>query len=228
MATCDISDPVTEFECDHFLFLLCICIICLDRHWSTFRGAFRFNLYYFAGVLFTIIGSFVVYFMTGQVYLMDTYYINMSLFLAFAAIYPDMQFYLFFAIPVKAKWLGILDGVYFLYTILQAFLPSYGGNPLVGVVYQANAIAAAVSILNFVIFFLGSRNMKPYSPKQRKRKENFSRRSGRKIIMQAEPDTAVPCADAQSWTIRPWSSGIVPDVMGIMSTVRIISFPIYM
>ena len=51
----------------------------LERVW----GAFRFNLYYFAGVLFTIIGSFAAYFMTGQVYLMDTYYINMSLFLAF-------------------------------------------------------------------------------------------------------------------------------------------------
>ena len=59
-------------------------------------GAFRFNLYYFAGVLFTIIGSFVVYFMTGQVYLMDTYYINMSLFLLFAFIFPDMEMLLMF------------------------------------------------------------------------------------------------------------------------------------
>ena len=64
----------------------------LERVW----GAFRFNLYYFAGVLFTIIGSFAAYFMTGQVYLMDTYYINMSLFLAFAFVFPDMEMLLMF------------------------------------------------------------------------------------------------------------------------------------
>ena len=40
----------------------------LERVW----GVFRFNLYYFSGVLFTIIGSFAAYFITGQVYLMDT------------------------------------------------------------------------------------------------------------------------------------------------------------
>ena len=68
MATCDISDPVTEFECDLFIFTLYLYYMLgqtLERVW----GAFRFNLYYFAGVLFTIIGSFAAYFMTGQVYL---------------------------------------------------------------------------------------------------------------------------------------------------------------
>lgn len=148
----------------------------LGRELENTWGAFRFNLYFFSGMLFHVIAAFAAYFLVGVSFPLGTWYLNMSLFLAFAAVYPDMQFYLFFAIPVKAKWLGILDGVYFLYTILQAFLPSYGGNPLVGVVYQANAIAAAVSILNFVIFFLGSRNMKPYSPKQRKRKREFQQK----------------------------------------------------
>ena len=143
----------------------------LERTW----GAFRFNLYFFAGMLFHVIAAFAAYFITGVSFPLGTWYLNMSLFLAFAAIYPDMQFYLFFMIPVKAKWLGWLDGLYFLYTIVQAFLPAYGGG-IFGVIYQSNAIAAAVSILNFVIFFLGSRNMQRFSPKQQRRKRQFQQK----------------------------------------------------
>lgn len=147
----------------------------LGRELENTWGAFRFNLYFFAGMLFHVIAAFAAYFITGVSFPLGTWYLNMSLFLAFAAIYPEMQFYLFFMIPVKAKWLGWLDGLYFLYTIAQAFLPAYGGS-VFGFVYQSNAIAAAVSILNFVIFFLGSRNMRRFSPKQQRRKRQFQQR----------------------------------------------------
>lgn len=139
-------------------------------------GAFRFNLYFFAGMLFHVIAAFAAYFTVGVFLPMGTWYLNLSLFLAYAAVYPETQFYMFFMIPVKAKWLGWLDAIYFLYTIIQAFLPAYGGNPVMGFVFQANAVAAAVSILNFVIFFLGSRHMRAYSPKQMKRKKEFNRK----------------------------------------------------
>ena len=86
----------------------------LERVW----GVFRFNLYYFSGVLFTIIGSFAAYFITGQVYLMDTYYINMSLFLAFAFVFPDMEMLLMFLIPIKIKWLAYLDIALFVYEMV--------------------------------------------------------------------------------------------------------------
>lgn len=142
----------------------------LEMSW----GAFRFNLYFFAGVLFHVIAAIAAYLITGLSMPMGTAYLNLSLFFAFAALYPNMEFLLFFFLPVKVKWLAWLDGAFFLYTIVQAFLPAYGGS-LYGVVYKANALAAAVSILNFVIFFLGSRNMKPYSPKQVKRKKEFTK-----------------------------------------------------
>ncbi len=107
----------------------------LEQTW----GAFRFNVYYFSGVIFTIIGSFIVYFATGQVYLLDTYYINMSLFLAFAFVYPDMQLLLMFLIPVKIKWLAYLDMAFFAYSF-------FVGN-------VGTKIAIAMSLLNFGIFF---------------------------------------------------------------------------
>ena len=143
----------------------------LERAW----GAFRFNVYFFAGILFHVLAAILVYLITGISLPIDTWYLNMSLFFAFAALYPNVQFLLFFVIPVKVKWLALLDGAYFLYTVILAFLPSYGGG-IFGIIYKANAVAAVVSILNFIIFFLGSRNMKPYSPKQVKRKREFQKK----------------------------------------------------
>ena len=143
----------------------------LERAW----GAFRFNVYFFAGILFHVLAAILVYLITGISLPIDTWYLNMSLFFAFAALYPNVQFLLFFVIPVKVKWLALLDGAYFLYTVILAFLPSYGGG-IFGIIYKANAVAAVVSILNFIIFFLGSRNMKPYSPKQVKRKIEFQKK----------------------------------------------------
>lgn len=149
-------------------------------------GAFRFNLYFFSGVLFHVIAALLVYILTGVSLPLGTHYINMSLFLVFAALYPDMQFYLYMIIPVKAKWLAFLDGAYFLWTVIQAFLPSYGGNPLYGIFFKANALAAVVSTLNFLIFFLGSRNMEPYTPKQMKRKHDFKK----KVRMAHRPENS--------------------------------------
>ena len=137
-------------------------------------GAFRFNLYLFAGIIFHALAAILAYLVTGVSLHLGTTYLNMSLFLVFAALYPDVQFLLYFFIPVKAKWLAWLDVIFFLYGILQAFLPAYGGG-VYGAYYQANALAAAVSLLNFVIFFFGSRTGKAYSPKQMRRKREFQK-----------------------------------------------------
>ena len=82
---------------------------------------------------------------------------------------------LFMVFPIKVKYLAILDGIYFIYPVIQAFLPAYGGSVL-GIYYKANAAAAVVSILNFLVFFLGSRNMQPYTPSQIKRKREFKQK----------------------------------------------------
>ena len=96
----------------------------LERAW----GAFRFNLYFFSGMIFHVIAAIIAYLLTGISFQMDTWYLNMSLFFAFAALYPDLQFLLFFVIPIKAKYLALIDGLYFVYAIVQAFLPAYGGS----------------------------------------------------------------------------------------------------
>ncbi len=141
----------------------------LERTW----GTFRYNVYIFSGLLFTVLGVFIlyaVYFfgfhielplsMAGMV---STNYITMSIFLAFAAIYPEMEVYLYFILPIKMKWMALVYAAMALYYFIRG-----------GVVTR---VAIAASLLNFVIFFLSSRNMRRFSPKERARKAKFKRQS---------------------------------------------------
>lgn len=140
----------------------------LERTW----GEFRYNVYIFSGMLFSLIGAmglyFIYVFMLGQdpynVGLIisasfSTYYINLSIFLAFAAVYPDMQVLLFFIIPVKMKWMAILDVVYLGYLFITNSM---------GV-----RIAIVMSLLNFLLFFFGTRDYKKISYKEIKRKRDY-------------------------------------------------------
>ena len=128
--------------------------ITLERVW----GTFRFNVYFFMGILGHVLAALLIYLLTGNVYLLTTDYLTFSLFFAFAATFPDMQFYLFFAIPIKAKWLAIFDGAYFLYGLM------FGG--------MADRIAIIMSLLNFLVYFLMTRGGK-YNPKEIRRKQQF-------------------------------------------------------
>ena len=146
----------------------------LERTW----GTYRYNVYLLSGMLFTILGSFVwmgieyltagealpaayanMLFAYGSTYF-STYYINMSIFLAYAATFPQMQVLLMFIIPVKVKWMGILYGVMLAYEFI------FSGSLIV-------RVAILSSLLNFVIFFLTSRNHIHMSPKQMKRRAEF-------------------------------------------------------
>ncbi len=101
----------------------------LEHEW----GTFKFNVYYFAGIIFTIIGAFISGGSASSIYL------NMSLFLAFATIFPEFQVMLFFVLPVKMKYLALIDAAFIIYAIIT--------QPLWG------KIAAVASILNFLLFF---------------------------------------------------------------------------
>lgn len=76
----------------------------LEREW----GAVKFNLFYFCGAALTILSGFI----TGGAV---NHFLNMSLFFAYAILYPDFQLMLFFVLPIKIKWLAVADAVYFVY-----------------------------------------------------------------------------------------------------------------
>ena len=158
-----------------FMILTLYLYYMIGRQLEYVWGSFRFNFYFFMGVIFHIIGALLAYGLFKVSLPLGTYYLNLSLFFAYAAIYPNHQFYLFGIIPVKVKWLAWIDAAYFGYTILQAFMPTYGGNPMFGWYFKASALEAFVSVLNFLVFFLMTRNMKRFSPKEIKRKQVYRR-----------------------------------------------------
>ncbi len=142
----------------------------LEREW----GSFRFNVYFLTGVLGHIIAAFIAYFtlgLTGIYFPMTTNYLNLSLFFAFAVLYPNVEFLVFFILPVKVKWLALLDGIYFAYDIFQ----SVRAGILVSPSYFANAVCAVMAILNFLLFFALTRNLKRYTYKEIHRKKVYRR-----------------------------------------------------
>ena len=135
----------------------------LENTW----GAFRFNVYIFGGMIFTVLGAlllFVIYGVNTPVSMgssFSTYYINMTIFLAFAMCYPDMRIMLWFIIPIKMKWMA---GFYAALIIYSMIISSWGGR-----------VAIIASILNFLIFFFSTRNYRSVSPKEVHRKWTYHR-----------------------------------------------------
>lgn len=102
----------------------------LERQW----GEFRFSLYVGLGWLATVLISWLI--PTAAV---TNSFIMGSLTLAFARLFPDVQFLIFFIIPVKVKYIGYLIwGVYGLTVLTQP----------IGVKLQVLA-----GVLPFFIFF---------------------------------------------------------------------------
>lgn len=112
----------------------------LERQW----GTAKFNLYYISGALLTVLGVVLASLITGNPYLTaaSTGYVNLSMFFAFAFLFPDTTVLLFFILPVKMKWLAYLDGALFAFDIIKA----------IGAHNWAGVVLPIVALLNFAVF----------------------------------------------------------------------------
>ena len=182
----------------------------LERTW----GTFRYNVYIFSGILFTVIAVFILYGVFYLIYgielplssigLISTNYITMSIFLAFASIYPDMEVLLYFILPIKMKWMAFVYAAMALYYFFTGSL--------------ATKVAIAASLIELLLsFFLSSRNMKRFSPKEQARKAKFKQQTRPHMTYANGQDTVVQSADVQNLMIRHWSSVSVQNVMETMS-----------
>lgn len=158
-------------------------------------GAFRFNMYFFSGVILHVLACLGIYLVTGISLSYGTVYLNMSLFFAFAALFPDMEFLLFFIIPIKCRWLGYANGLYFAITIIAGFLVPFGSQTWFSlyqfgiVALPANSVAAIVSFLNFIICYFVMRRER-FSPKQAARRRTYAK----KVKTAQEKSTHHRCA----------------------------------
>ena len=112
----------------------------LERQW----GTAKFNLYYISGALLTVLGVVLASLITGNPYLTaaGTGYVNLSMFFAFAFLFPDTTVLLYFILPVKMKWLAYLDGALFAFDIIKA----------IGAHNWAGVVLPIVALLNFAVF----------------------------------------------------------------------------
>ena len=97
---------VFTFNAGNVLFMLVslLCYFSLGRAMEHIWGTFRFNLFYFTGVV-----MMDIFCMLFGGFRADVYYLNMSLFLGYATLYPNAGFLLFFIIPVKAWIFALFD-----------------------------------------------------------------------------------------------------------------------
>lgn len=153
----------------------------LERTW----GTWKYNVYIFSGMFFTILGAFLcmglyyllksmgisIVYMGAQIpdalifdmgaLSFSTYYINIAIYLAYAMTYPDAVVLLMLVIPVKMKWMGILD------------LVLLGLSFLSGDLFTKFAVGAA--LINVGLFYLTNIKRTNISPKQIKRRHDFNR-----------------------------------------------------
>ena len=135
----------------------------LEQVW----GAYRYNVYIFSGLFYTVVGAFLMYGILSFIGYQDaniggffsTYYVCMSIFLAFAATFPEMEVLLMFILPIKVKVLGIV------YVIMMV-IPMIGGGLFV-------AIPIVASLFNFIIFFFTGRKRIGISRKQQQERVQF-------------------------------------------------------
>ncbi|MBO4337862.1 MAG: hypothetical protein J5842_07285 [Lachnospiraceae bacterium] len=156
----------------------------LERTW----GTFRYNVYLIGGMLLTVVGAVlfyivcqipaiktamltaaVTYSQTGTnliaeswsliAHSFSTYYVCMSIILAFAATFPDVQILIMFILPIKIKVLGIIYGIMLGVEFLQNLVMAIRAeNAIMSFMYAGSCVAMLFSLLAFVLFFITTRS----------------------------------------------------------------------
>lgn len=102
----------------------------LENQW----GSFKFNMYYLFGMIGSILSGMITGYATNS-------YLNLSLFLAFALLYPNVEVYVFFVLPVKVKYLAWIDAAGLLLSFVMGTMHT--------------RIALVMALLNLLLFFGG-------------------------------------------------------------------------
>ncbi len=175
------SDPLGLF----FVLLMLFCCYSIGNILERAWGTVRYNIFIFTGIALAIVSAFIyllIIFLSGSYeafvalenanlamdwFAFSTYYINISIYIVFAMTYPDNIVRLYFVIPIKMKWLGIVDTIYLIYTFIIGYTP------------EKAAVLAA--LLNCFIFYLSNIRGKNLNPYQIHRRNSFNRAFNRGV-----------------------------------------------
>ena len=184
-----ITYPLTFYNSNVLLMALMLyCYYSLGRAMETIWGTLRFNLFYFTGIIMMDVYCLLF---GGQA---DVTYLNMSLFLSYATLFPDAGFLLFFIIPVKAWLFALVDLALVVYGLLVYPFP-----------YN---LFSVISLANYFLFFGKdvlnvvplswrikiSRLFKKTPPKQQPKVVPFAKIEVKKVpVQQAKPNYTHRC-----------------------------------
>ncbi len=172
------------------------CYYMLAKNLEFAMGRFRFNLYIFSGILFTVLGGFVLYGIAGLQYVEIAEMLGdggwKSLFTEYYAVTIAGKEVIF-----PALWFRAISTNYVYMSLLLAFAAIYPDAVfrinflipvkakwlmiLYGVIIgydflmsgMAQKIIIAASLLNFLLFFFATRDYRRVSPKEIKRKAEY-------------------------------------------------------
>ena len=112
----------------------------LERLW----GSAKFTVYYVSGALLTALAAILVYFIDGiSMPIYGASYVNTALFMAYALTYPDAMVRIYFILPVKMKWLAILEAALYVLSVVRYAMAGLWGMALLPI----------IAMLNLFIFF---------------------------------------------------------------------------
>lgn len=126
--------PLTFYNSN--LLLMAVALFCyysIGRGMENIWGTLRFNLFYFSGIVMMDVWCMIF---GGRA---DVTYLNLSLFLSYATMFPNAQFLLFFIIPIKAWIFALFDMLLVVYGLLA--------NP-----FPYNFFSV-ISLANYFLFF---------------------------------------------------------------------------
>ncbi len=131
-----VTYPLTYGAGSYNLLLVAISLLCyysLGRAMENMWGTLRFNLFYFSGMVMMDIYCLIF---GGRA---DVTYLNLSLFLSYATMFPDASFLLFFIIPVKAWIFALVD---LALVLIDLFTMPFPYN-----------LFSVISLANYFLFF---------------------------------------------------------------------------
>ena len=122
----------------------------LEREW----GDFRYTVYFLLGMAGTVLACLL----TGVT--ASTYCLSLSLLLAFAMLYPEVQILLFFVIPIRVKYFGLLAAAMWVLSFATASLPG--------------KLSLLLSMLNVWVFFapMGYRSIRAWIRREQCKRKN--------------------------------------------------------
>lgn len=120
----------------------------LEREW----GTAKFNLFYLSGAVLSAVSALALtLFQSGLMIRLEraglssinlAYYLNLSIFLVIATLYSEAQVLFMFVLPIKMKWLALVDVVLILVEVIR-----YGQMG-----WWAFALFPLASFVNYFIF----------------------------------------------------------------------------